>query len=54
MSSVIRRFTINKPWNEVVQELLKEGCQVKAIVSEGAILQIDKDVAARLSHIKEN
>lgn len=54
MSTTLRKFTINKPWNEVIQELLKEGCQVKYVLSDGAILQIDKSVAARISHSKEN
>lgn len=54
MLKPIRKFVVNKPWNEIVVELLKEGYQLTEIKQDGAILYPDKPLIARIAHSEEN
>ena len=54
MLRAVRKVILNKPWNEVVLELLKEGYQLSGIKPDGAVLYPDKQLIARMDRAKEN
>jgi len=53
-AKVLRQFRIEKPWYEVLRDLLQEGYVVTKMEPCCAFLRINKDVAQRISHYKEN
>jgi hypothetical protein len=50
----IRRVIINKPWNDVVAELRKQGYELSVMRLDGAILYPSKPLIDRMNRSKEN
>jgi hypothetical protein len=53
-SRVIKQFTINKPYDEVMRDLRQEGCTVIRESEGKALCRFDKDVRRRIRKSKDN
>ena len=54
MLRVKHRVIVNKPVDEVIRELMKEGWCLAVVRSDGAIFRLDAATLAKVAKIREN